>query len=132
MVSTPKLSDPNDEIVTELIYSTAAAPPTRCDETVRTLCVIRWSRVPDFEALPSWVNAKGETFRTVHYDVKMVANGVSLDFEISHEGTVVASKNVAVDFDTSGSLFRPPTHKGDNDGDDSSDADYQDGAADKD
>lgn len=34
--------------------------------------------------------------------IKMTSNGVSLDFEISHDDKIVASKNVAADYSDSG------------------------------
>ncbi|KAH0499383.1 hypothetical protein TgHK011_006583 [Trichoderma gracile] len=96
------LDKPIDSISTDLIYSNALAPSDRCDETVKELCQIRWSRVPNFNELPSWKNSKGQRVKRLSYVIKMTSNGVSLDFEISHEGRVVAAKNVVVDYSESG------------------------------
>ncbi|KAK5990391.1 hypothetical protein PT974_08659 [Cladobotryum mycophilum] len=119
-----EISNPDEEIVTELIYSSAINPPTRYDETVKPLCRVRWSKVLEFDKLPSWTNDKGETYRTIDFDIRMIANGVSLDFEIFHDGQVVAAKNVAVEFDISSSSTRPQTEPEDGDGD------YRDGQGD--
>ncbi|KAL7819007.1 hypothetical protein V8C26DRAFT_434149 [Trichoderma gracile] len=96
------LDKPIDSISTDLIYSNALVPSDRCDETVKELCQIRWSRVPNFNELPSWKNSKGQRVKRLSYVIKMTSNGVSLDFEISHEGRVVAAKNVVVDYSESG------------------------------
>ncbi|KAL6868456.1 hypothetical protein J3F83DRAFT_714726 [Trichoderma novae-zelandiae] len=100
------LDKPVDSISTCLIYSNALNPSGRCDETVKELCQVRWSRVPDYDHLPSWKNSKGQRVKRLSYIIKMTSNGVSLDFEISHEGRIVASKNVVVDYSESGAEAR--------------------------
>ncbi|KAK4079305.1 hypothetical protein Trihar35433_410 [Trichoderma harzianum] len=116
--------EPMESVSTELIYSNATTPSSRCDETVKELCQVRWSSVPKYEELPSWKNSKGRLLKRLTYTIKMTSNGVSLDFEISHKGKVVASKNVAVDYRESGTTARrADSHvdgDGDGDGDDSS------------
>ncbi|PTB65357.1 hypothetical protein BBK36DRAFT_1205073 [Trichoderma citrinoviride] len=97
---------PADNITTCLIYSNALNPSQRCDETVKELCQVRWARVPDYESLPSWKNSKGQRVKRLDYIIKMTSNGVSLDFEFSHEGRIVASKNVVVDYSESGAAAR--------------------------
>lgn len=92
------LEYPEEEIVTELIYSLAFTPPMRCDESVKDYCRIRWSKIPNFHELPEWKNKKGQSFRQICYEIRMITDGVSLDFQIFHNRTMVASKNVAVDF----------------------------------
>lgn len=89
------------------MYSAAKNPPDRCDASVKRLCMIRWSKVPPFDSLPTWENKKHKVFRHICYEVKMVSDGVSLDFQIFYEGSMVASKNVDVDFTDSGTAFRP-------------------------
>lgn len=64
--------------------------------------MIRWSRIPSFDELPIWTNAKGETFHQVRYEIRMVPDGASLDFEVFYEGVMVASRNVQVDCTDSG------------------------------
>lgn len=93
---------PAGEIVTNLIYSNSLQPSGRCDETVKELCQLRWSRIPKFDDLPTWTNNKGRVIRRLAYVIKMTSNGVSLDFEISHDDKIVASKNVAADYSESG------------------------------
>ncbi|KJZ76719.1 hypothetical protein HIM_04055 [Hirsutella minnesotensis 3608] len=103
--------EPQDYIETELVYCNAENPPSRCDDSVKRLCVIRWSRVPNFDTLPKWKNKKGQEFRQVCYELRMVPDGDSLDFEIFYEGTMVASKNVQVDCSDSGSVVAVPTRE---------------------
>ena len=93
---------PTDGIVTEIVYAETEEAPRRCGKEVRSLCTICWSKVPDFESLPSWENAKGERVRHVPYEVRALSDGASLDFAIYHQGNRVASKNVSVDFAEAG------------------------------
>ncbi|KND95002.1 hypothetical protein TOPH_00406 [Tolypocladium ophioglossoides CBS 100239] len=101
------LENPTDTIEIELVYSTSHNPPDRCDASVKRLCMIRWSKVPAFDSLPTWENKKQEVFRHICYEVKMVTDGASLDFQIFYEGNMVAAKNVDVDFTDSGTAYRP-------------------------
>lgn len=88
------------------MYSAAVKPPYRCDSSVKHLCMIRWSKVPDFDKLPVWKNKRGKMVRQVCYDLRMVPDGASLDFQIFHEGTMMASRNVNIDFTGSGTAFK--------------------------
>ncbi|KAL6696176.1 actin-like ATPase domain-containing protein [Trichoderma pleuroticola] len=99
-------NEPVDSISTCLIYSNALNPSRRCDDTVKELCHIRWSSIPKYDDLPSWKNSKGQLVKRLDYIIKMTSNGVSLDFEISYKGKIVASKNVAVDYSESGVAAR--------------------------
>ncbi|EHK40875.1 uncharacterized protein TrAtP1_004241 [Trichoderma atroviride] len=89
---------------TKLIYSTSATPPKRCDKTVKKLCRLQWSTVPEFNRLPTWVNSKGRTIRQFCFDTNMTSNGVTLDFEIIYKGQSVASKNIDIDYGHCGAL----------------------------
>ncbi|UKZ77423.1 hypothetical protein TrVFT333_005144 [Trichoderma virens FT-333] len=100
------LEEPAETISTCLIYSNAPTPSDRCDETVKELCQVRWSSVPNYDELPSWKNPRGQLLKRLAYIIKMTSNGVSLDFEISHDEKIVASKNVAVDYSESGAAAR--------------------------
>ncbi|CAG9937945.1 unnamed protein product [Clonostachys rosea f. rosea IK726] len=91
--------EPDTEIKTELVYSDAEVPPSRCDDSVKQLCEIKWENIPGFNALPVWTNTEGQELRQLVYDLQMVSDGVSLDFAIVHKGKRVASKNVSVDFE---------------------------------
>lgn len=110
------LEHPMDDIITYLIYSDALNPSNRCDETVKVLCQVRWSRIPKYDSLPTWTNSKSKTIRRLIYVIKMTSNGVSLDFEISHEKKIVASQNVAVDYRESGTVARRSESRVDDDG----------------
>ncbi|KAL6908481.1 hypothetical protein GGI43DRAFT_379335 [Trichoderma evansii] len=98
------LKCPVNWLSTRLIYSTSSTPSKRCDETVKELYKLRWSTVPDFYSLPTWINAKGQTIRRISFDTKMISNGVTLDFDIVYKGQVVASKNIGIDYGHCGAL----------------------------
>lgn len=96
------LEDGQTEVETELTYSEAEPPPYRFDETVKRLCLIKWSKIPAFDDLPTWRNTQDKVIRHLCYEVRMVADGTSLDFAIYHQSKRVASQNVAIDFEGSG------------------------------
>ncbi|KAL7950826.1 hypothetical protein V8C42DRAFT_359648 [Trichoderma barbatum] len=114
------LEEPVESISTCLIYSNALRPSDRCDETVKELCQIRWSSVPKYDDLPSWKTPRGQLLKRLAYVIKMTSNGVSLDFEISHDQKIVASKNVAVDYSESGTAARRSEPVADGEEDDDS------------
>lgn len=89
---------------TYIVYSTSKTPPKRCDETVKELYELQWSTVPDFNSLPTWKNPLGKTIRQIDFEIKMISNGVTLDFEIIYEGEVLASKNIKIDYGHCGAL----------------------------
>ncbi|ODA82942.1 hypothetical protein RJ55_01451 [Drechmeria coniospora] len=91
-----------DVIETELVYSTARTPPSRCDSSVKHLCKVRWSKLPKFHRLPVWKNKKGQFFRQISYEIQMVTDGTSLDFQVLYEGAIVACQNVNVDYSRTG------------------------------
>ncbi|KAL7909220.1 hypothetical protein GGI35DRAFT_493223 [Trichoderma velutinum] len=97
------LTEPVEKLNITFIYSTAPTPSTRCDETVKQLCEVYWSSVPDFYSLPTWTNSEKDVIRRVSFDVKMMSNGVTLDFEIIYNNQVMASKNFAIDYTSCGS-----------------------------
>lgn len=117
------LEEPAEKISTCLIYSYAPTPSNRCDDTVKELCQVHWSSVPEYEKLPSWRNSRGQLLKRLSYVIKMTSNGVSLDVEISHDERIVASKNVDVDYSESGTTARRTVSHLDGDGDDDDDDD---------
>ncbi|KAK7226046.1 hypothetical protein V2G26_014049 [Clonostachys chloroleuca] len=92
-------TEPDTEIKTELVYSDAEVPPSRCDDSVKQLCEIKWENIPGFNTLPAWTNTEGHELRQLIYELQMASDGVSLDFSIVHKGKRVATKNVSVDFE---------------------------------
>ncbi|KAK0763089.1 hypothetical protein N5P37_004073 [Trichoderma harzianum] len=112
------LAKPTGELKIQFIYSTATTPSKRCDETVKQLCELYWSSVPDFDTLPTWINRIGKVIRRVSFDVKMISNGVTLDFEIIYNGQVMASKNFGIDYTGCGSTVNQA--RGGNDSDEDS------------
>ena len=100
------LEDPDDEIVTEIIYSCAETPPKRCDESVRRLCLIKWSTIPNFDDLPIWTNNKHKEYRQICYEVQMLFDGAQLAFTVTYDGHEVAAQNVVVDFSSGRESYR--------------------------
>lgn len=98
----------DDEIETELIYSEAATPPSRCDDSVKQLCVVRWTgaAVPNFDKLAPWTNAQGEIYHDVSYKVQMVVNGPVIDFTLKYNKATLGSDSVNIDYSESGSAAR--------------------------
>ncbi|RDA94398.1 hypothetical protein CP533_2260 [Ophiocordyceps camponoti-saundersi (nom. inval.)] len=93
------VESPEEEITTEIVISTATPPPYRFAEDVSRLCAIRWAKIPNFDSLPSFTNSAGNTVRQIPYEIKMVPNGMSLDFEIFFKDIMVASKNISIECD---------------------------------
>ncbi|UKZ77425.1 hypothetical protein TrVFT333_005146 [Trichoderma virens FT-333] len=106
---------PATTIETTFIYSTENTPSNRCDETVKKLCDVRWSSVPDFDSLPTWINPIGDVIRRIDYDVKMTSNGVTLDFEIIYNNQVMASKKIGIDYGRCGSTVNQALGASDSD-----------------
>ncbi|EQL00080.1 actin-like ATPase domain-containing protein [Ophiocordyceps sinensis CO18] len=100
---------PESGIEIDIVYCTAKDPPLRCDESVKQLCKIQWAKTPSIDKLPAWTNAKGEKVRQVNYELKMVPDGASLDFEVFFEGVMVGSRNVQVDCTDSGAKAKGKT-----------------------
>ncbi|RCI14700.1 hypothetical protein L249_6937 [Ophiocordyceps polyrhachis-furcata BCC 54312] len=90
---------PEGEVSTEIVISTASPPPYRFNGNVSRLCLIRWAKVPNFASLPRFTNPAGKVVRQIPYEIRMVPNGMSLDFEIFHDNVMVASKNISVECD---------------------------------
>lgn len=93
-------------ITTELVYSDAPRPPKRCDESVKKFCDIRWPRIPSFDSLEDRLTDSGRDVKDIQYGVEMVFKGASAYFEVWHDNEKVASRNVIVDFEGSGTSAR--------------------------
>ncbi|KAM5351656.1 hypothetical protein ACJ41O_004379 [Fusarium nematophilum] len=89
-----ELSNPNDEILVEIVFSDALHPPRRKDRTVKSLGVIRISKVPDWDKLYRWTNTDGEEFRQFTYELRMVSDGASLDFSVYYNKERLGSQSV--------------------------------------
>lgn len=90
----------------DLVYSPASEAPGRCDNSVKLLCTVRWSSVPRYKSLPMATTDDGVEFRELRYEIRFVTHGVSQDFQVFHNGKMVAAKSVDVDFSDSGKLVR--------------------------
>lgn len=91
------LITPPTSLCDEFHYSAATTPSKRYDRTVKKLCSVHWSKVPDFYSLPTWRNPKGRVIRRLSFDLKMTSNGVTLDFEIVYKGQIMGSQKIGID-----------------------------------
>ncbi|KAJ3527025.1 hypothetical protein NM208_g10913 [Fusarium decemcellulare] len=89
------LSSPDDDIFVDIAISAAATPPMRKDKTVKPLHTIRISRIPNWDKLPSWKNKKGEEFRRVDYELRMISDGPTLEFSVWHNKRRLGAQNVS-------------------------------------
>ncbi|KID99979.1 actin-like ATPase domain-containing protein, partial [Metarhizium majus ARSEF 297] len=89
------LTEQPTEIVNEMVYSLAETPPNRFDHTVRLLCRMRWSYIPDITVLPEKTNDAGHIFYELPYKIEMVTQGVSQDFQVFYEDKIVAAHSVS-------------------------------------
>ena len=96
------LEKAEEVLTTDLVYSDGLVAPRRHDDTIKKLCQIKWSHVPKFEDLPVWTNKKGKKYRQVEYEIRMAIDSGYIDFQVFYQDKMVASKNVAVDFEGSG------------------------------
>lgn len=80
------------------MVSDAPEPPKRKDSTVRTLCTIRFAKIPDWDKLPTWRNTEGKEYRRLQYELSILCDGTSLDVGVYKGGRRFESQNVSVDF----------------------------------
>lgn len=78
-----------------MVYSQAGTPPNRFDHTVKLLCRMQWSFIPDIAVLPEKRNDAGHIFYELPYRIEMVTQGVSQDFQVFYEDKVVAAHSVS-------------------------------------
>jgi hypothetical protein len=96
-----------EHIATELVYSEAADPPSRCTQEVKHHCTIKWLKVPDFQNLKVHTAEDGRQFRELHYELRMRVEGPSLDFAIYYCDQRMASANVSFDFSGAATISLP-------------------------
>ncbi|EXV04309.1 Hsp70 family protein [Metarhizium robertsii] len=89
------LTEQPTELVNEMVYSQAGTPPNRFDHTVKFLCRMQWSFIPDIAVLPEKRNNAGHIFYELPYRIEMVTQGVSQDFQVFYEDKVVAAHSVS-------------------------------------
>ncbi|KAI5465927.1 hypothetical protein BGZ63DRAFT_411377 [Mariannaea sp. PMI_226] len=92
------LEKPDELITVDIVYSESSKPPHRKDSTVKMLCGIVLSHVPNWGRLPRWTNTEGKEFRRFHYELQMLSDGTSLDFSVHHKGKPLGCQNVAIKF----------------------------------
>lgn len=85
----------NQGLQIEIVISDSAKPPTRRDDSVKTLCIITILLDPPiWYALPKEVSGDGKSFRRIKYDLRMISDGSSLEFAVWHKGQCLASQAV--------------------------------------
>ncbi|TWU76875.1 hypothetical protein ED733_006409 [Metarhizium rileyi] len=83
-----------EEVTVDIVYSLEEFPPNRFDNSIRTLCRMRWSHIPKVSELQRQINDKGELFYELSYRIEMVTQGVSQDLQIFYNDKIVAAYNV--------------------------------------
>jgi hypothetical protein len=86
-------------ISSTLELSRAARPPSRPDDTVKTLCRVSWQKELDLATFPAWHNSLGEMYRKVSFDIEMISDGASVEFRVLIGKEQLASQNVQVLFE---------------------------------
>ncbi|UPK90041.1 hypothetical protein LCI18_000976 [Fusarium solani-melongenae] len=109
-----ELSNPDDEVVVDIVFSDAETPPKRQDGTVKPLRVVKVPQVLDWDKLPLWENSNGEEFRHYEYELRMVSDGTSLNFSVHHNKRKIATESASFESSgcasasASGSALKPP------------------------
>ncbi|KAM0346115.1 hypothetical protein ACHAPU_005884 [Fusarium lateritium] len=90
------LTSPDQDIQVDIITSKSSTPSKRYDDTVKKLCTIKAS-LPNWTDLPKQTNEDGQGFRHIEYDLRMISDGSSLEFEVCHENQSLASESIMFD-----------------------------------
>ncbi|CVK93290.1 hypothetical protein FPRO04_01251 [Fusarium proliferatum] len=91
------LTSPDDDLQIDIVTSDASAPPTRKDDSVKPMCIIKASELPRWDTIPVWTNEAGQVFHRITYELRMISDGSSLDFQVFYKNKSIASGSVAFD-----------------------------------
>ncbi|KAF5652168.1 Hsp70 chaperone protein [Fusarium sp. NRRL 25303] len=89
------LTSPDDDLQIDIVTSDAPTPPTRKDESVKPMCVVKASELPRWDTIPVWTNEDGQVFHRITYELRMISDGSSLDFQVFYKNKSIASGSVA-------------------------------------
>ncbi|RBQ72997.1 hypothetical protein FVER14953_07907 [Fusarium verticillioides] len=91
------LTSPDDDLQIDIVISDASTPPTRKDDSVKPMCIVKASELPRWDTIPVWTNEDGEVFHRITYELRMISDGSSLDFQVFYKNKSIASGSVAFD-----------------------------------
>ncbi|KAF5669821.1 Hsp70 chaperone protein [Fusarium heterosporum] len=91
------LTSPDQVIQVDIITSESSTPSKRYDESVKKLCMIKASKLPNWADLPKQTNEDGQGFRHIEYDLRMISDGSSLEFGVCYENQSLASESIMFD-----------------------------------
>ncbi|KAF5628189.1 heat shock 70 kDa 12B [Fusarium tjaetaba] len=91
------LTSPDDDLQIDIVTSDASTPPTRKDDSVKPMCIVKASELPRWDTIPVWTNEDGQVFHRITYELRMISDGSSLDFQVFYKNKSIASGSVAFD-----------------------------------
>ncbi|KAG5788843.1 hypothetical protein H9Q69_012092 [Fusarium xylarioides] len=91
------LTSPDDDLQIDIVTSDASTPPTRKDDSVKPMCIVKASELPRWDTIPVWTNEDGEVLHRITYELRMISDGSSLDFQVFYKNKSIASGSVAFD-----------------------------------
>ncbi|CCT65615.1 related to hsp70 protein [Fusarium fujikuroi] len=91
------LTSPDDDLQIDIVASDASTPPTRKDDSVKPMCIIKASELPRWDTIPVWTNEAGQVFHRITYELRMISDGSSLDFQVFYKNKSIASGSVVFD-----------------------------------
>ncbi|KAF5576475.1 heat shock 70 kDa 12B [Fusarium pseudocircinatum] len=91
------LTSPDDDLQIDIVTSNASTPPTRKDDSVKPMCIVKASELPRWDTIPVWTNEDGQVFHRITYELRMISDGSSLDFQVFYKNKSIASGSVAFD-----------------------------------
>ncbi|KAH7251823.1 hypothetical protein BKA59DRAFT_525165 [Fusarium tricinctum] len=101
------LTSREQAIQVDIVTSDCSVPPTRYDDSVKKLCTIKASELPNWTDLPIHTSEDGHAFRHIEYDLRMLSDGSSLEFKICYRDQTLASESVMFD-----STIQPKENRG--------------------
>ncbi|KAF4446399.1 hypothetical protein F53441_9967 [Fusarium austroafricanum] len=91
------LTSPGQSIQIDIVTSDTPTAPNRKDSSVKPLCVITSSELPEWNSLPVYTNKDGQVFHRVSYELGMISDGTSLDFSVYYKNKKIATGSVPFD-----------------------------------
>ncbi|KAF4959813.1 hypothetical protein FGADI_1315 [Fusarium gaditjirri] len=91
------LTSPDQDLQIDIVTSDASTPPTRKDDSVKPMCVIKASEIPKWDTIPVWTNEDGQVFHRITYELRMISDGSSLEFQVYYKNKSIACGSVAFD-----------------------------------
>ena len=85
--------------MTESIYQCEDDdPPTRLEHNVKKLCDYKFTIDTAYHSLENYTGRAEVTSKKLEYEIEMIPSGASTQFRVFHEGKILGSQNVNIDF----------------------------------